>query len=580
MDGAFDHHAPLASLVLPASQHNISSQFIIPSSQNDSIVAEPRYDDDQRVSMQFESAMPKIEEQRQMNANASLSQLAFEEGSASLRNSQAFNSQMLNDSQQVQDFARDMGSLDPHSALNLSHAPFVPATYPVPAINFVLPSGPIDPQMFSLLSMMAQNQTGGQMQRLPDASPLPIPHPSLLKPEHKDSRAIRRGPMDEMRQLLRILVKLFPQAPLSHTTAPDTEGGASGGGNRLSERQIRDFLEFLGDAPEPEWGLPEGWGTYISELFSWAVGKRISREQAAGCARRKQGKSWEVIPHELAKLGIYCWAWPVPLTLEGIKEANEAAAEENKELLTNPRLIKMNVHQRPPLPRAISHPLSSPGEGHEEEAGDELGIAKWVYSLTHSIDIARLMSHLPFLNRLLGEMRNSQSQLPLEMDNVLSIAQPPSAGVEGSVEVGAKRHKSAHHSQGGVTPSLPQGVMVSPETSPPGNMLNVMGSAVAPSSAATPTTKIDSIDLSSLTPLECWNLAAKLIGNAGSGQEGSDALETSDRIRAIGTTIQAIGLEARSALSDLLPVIPKGYHEILVSLKTLEEKWMAISKRK
>lgn len=73
-------------------------------------------------------------------------------------------------------------------------------------------------------------------------------------------------------------------------------------------------------------------------------------------------------------------------------------------------------------------------------------------------------------------------------------------------------------------------------------------------------------------------LAARCIGNAGSSQGGSDALEIGDRIRAIGTTIQAIGLEARSALSDLLPEIPKGYHDILVSLKTLEEKWGALMK--
>lgn len=147
-------------------------------------------------------------------------------------------------------------------------------------------------------------------------------------------------------------------APLN-TSSADIDGvGTAGGGNRLSgdlygllispcncntshvlatERQIREFLEFLGDAPEPEWGLPEGWGTFISDLFSWATGKVITRDQAAACARRKQGKSWEVLHHELAKLGVYCWTWPVPLTIEGIKEANEAASVENQDLgLKNP----------------------------------------------------------------------------------------------------------------------------------------------------------------------------------------------------------------------------------------------------
>lgn len=316
------------------------------------------------------------------------------------------------------------------------------------------------------------------------------------------------------------------------------------------ERQIREFLEFLGDAPEPEWGLPEGWGTYISELFTWATGKRITREQAAVCARRKQGKSWEVVPHELAKLGVYCWTWPVPLTLDGIKEANDAAAEENKDLVTNPRgAMKVVMHRRPPLPRASSNPLSSPGGGRDEEAGDELGIAK-----------------------LLGEMRNSQSQLPgpAEMSN-------NGQGMIDPIEASAKRHKNHH---GGVTLS-PAADLSPPAVSPAGgnNVNPVGGEQTQPASVAKPTLDVTTIDYSSLSAIDCWNLATKLINIAGSGQGDSNALETGERIRAIGTTIQAIGLEARSALSDLLPEIPKGYHEILVSLKTLEEKWLALSKR-
>ena len=137
-----------------------------------------------------------------------------------------------------------------------------------------------------------------------------------------------------------------------------------------AERQIREFLEFLGDAPEPEWGLPEGWGTYISELFSWATGGIITREQAAACAKRKQGKSWEVVHHELAKLGVYSWTWPVPLTLEGIKEANKAAAIENQDLVNNPRSSRITSIRRTPQIRRLG------SNAHDEDAGDELGIAR------------------------------------------------------------------------------------------------------------------------------------------------------------------------------------------------------------
>lgn len=85
-------------------------------------------------------------------------------------------------------------------------------------------------------------------------------HPSLLKPEHKHSKASRRGPMDDMRQLVRILVKLFPQSMIF------LKMGEEGGGNRVSETQIREYLyNTLGvECPQPEWGLPQGWGHYIA----------------------------------------------------------------------------------------------------------------------------------------------------------------------------------------------------------------------------------------------------------------------------------------------------------------------------
>lgn len=78
--------------------------------------------------------------------------------------------------------------------------------------------------------------------------------PKGSKPEHKNSRAARRGPMDEMRQLIRILAKLMPHSePYLRVGGEDTNGG-----NRVSEEQIRNYLATsLGEAPQPEWGLPQ-----------------------------------------------------------------------------------------------------------------------------------------------------------------------------------------------------------------------------------------------------------------------------------------------------------------------------------
>lgn len=73
-------------------------------------------------------------------------------------------------------------------------------------------------------------------------------------------RATRRGPMDEMRQLVRILVKVIPHSSYMITNAEE-----GGGGNRISERQISAYLDnTLGEAPRPNWGVPNGWGEYLA----------------------------------------------------------------------------------------------------------------------------------------------------------------------------------------------------------------------------------------------------------------------------------------------------------------------------
>lgn len=43
----------------------------------------------------------------------------------------------------------------------------------------------------------------------------------------------------------------------------------NGGGNRVSEEQIKKYLCYtLGEeAPQPEWGLPDGWGQYLSGVY-------------------------------------------------------------------------------------------------------------------------------------------------------------------------------------------------------------------------------------------------------------------------------------------------------------------------
>ena len=54
---------------------------------------------------------------------------------------------------------------------------------------------------------------------------------------------------------------MIPQSSTNVTT-PEGEGG---GGNRISEEQIKSYLDHtLGEAPRPPWGVPGGWGAYLA----------------------------------------------------------------------------------------------------------------------------------------------------------------------------------------------------------------------------------------------------------------------------------------------------------------------------
>ena len=75
--------------------------------------------------------------------------------------------------------------------------------------------------------------------------------------------------------------------------------------SRVSEPEIKEYLRrVLGsEAPQPEWGPPEGWGAYLADLFSWALGRTVSKDEAMRCARRQPGRSWETVDQELHNMG-------------------------------------------------------------------------------------------------------------------------------------------------------------------------------------------------------------------------------------------------------------------------------------
>lgn len=90
-------------------------------------------------------------------------------------------------------------------------------------------------------------------------------HASLLCQCHtlldEDTITDCEGFLCAQKQLLcRILVKVIP-----HSVSLISSSEEGGGGNRISEDQIKSYLdETLGEGPRPMWGLPGGWGDYCA----------------------------------------------------------------------------------------------------------------------------------------------------------------------------------------------------------------------------------------------------------------------------------------------------------------------------
>ena len=152
------------------------------------------------------------------------------------------------------------------------------------------------------------------------APPLQAKHGPVVAPPRRGSRVSRRGPMDVMRQFVRLLVRLLPQA----------QGFLPCDSSDMSEPQIRLFLmRALGQAaPQPDWGVPGGWEEYFALLFNWVLGgDGVTAEAARGCFHMRRGCRWEVRDAQVRLLGLHPWSWPVPLSLEAARAANAAPGQ-------------------------------------------------------------------------------------------------------------------------------------------------------------------------------------------------------------------------------------------------------------
>lgn len=184
-------------------------------------------------------------------------------------------------------------------------------------------------------------------------------HQSLKTP---GSATKRRGPMDNMRQLVRILMTLIPQA----------ESLLDASVNVLKEDAIRKFLDqVLGDAPRPEWGS-DAWAEYLSALFSWArttkEGKEVvvTAEQARLCADRLPGRCWTINRECLAQLQLSPVDWTLPLSKTSFSDA-DLGGEKNKSARPHKRKWRDKKPIDPPVTIA----------GQDIASLSELEILQW-----------------------------------------------------------------------------------------------------------------------------------------------------------------------------------------------------------
>ena len=144
-------------------------------------------------------------------------------------------------------------------------------------------------------------------------------------------------PIGEMRQLVRVLVKLLPG--VDHLLSVDISG--------MPMKRIEEYLlKVLGDVPQLEWGRP--CCEHLANLFSWALGRAVSEEDAMKCFYRQPNKSWAKVDQELHSMGkflklnggfaddhtyhactgLFPEKWTIPLNIATVQMANEEGGEE------------------------------------------------------------------------------------------------------------------------------------------------------------------------------------------------------------------------------------------------------------
>lgn len=141
-------------------------------------------------------------------------------------------------------------------------------------------------------------------------------------------------PLEGLRQLIAVLVAIMPnckdilreeieqeerrQAAVFESSSCHPESGA-----KLTPGVIVRFLSrTLGNFPEPTWGVPQGWQSYVAKIMSLVLLEPVSIQEVMQCVSQAEGGSWHSVPAKLAALGLYTDRWRHPLVLNEVRLCN------------------------------------------------------------------------------------------------------------------------------------------------------------------------------------------------------------------------------------------------------------------
>lgn len=166
---------------------------------------------------------------------------------------------------------------------------------------------------------------------------------NMQKIENAESMAKRRGPTDEMRQFVRILVQVIPATrsvltrvasmPQAQRNADKGSGTDTSVGNKLNSWTMHAFLaEIFGEARwMPDWGVSEGWSEWLASFLSDVLDQPVTQREAYECAYRPAGRSWRANTALMFDMDLYADYWlHFPMTVVSVRRENSIGKDATR----------------------------------------------------------------------------------------------------------------------------------------------------------------------------------------------------------------------------------------------------------